>query len=124
MNRITVTALDHVNVTTPEELEGEVVAWYAEVLGLERVEKPDGTRPAGAWFSAGSGEIHVSVDPHNPPETAHFAVSIGDFEAAVEHLREHGCHIEQASVIPGRQRFYTRDPAGNRIELLTAESVS
>ena len=39
----------------------------------------------------------------------------------VERLRGAGCHIEQAGRIPGRRRFYTRDPAGNRLEIITME---
>lgn len=114
----TVIGLDHVNVTTPQELEREVVDWYAEVLALPVVAKPEGTRPLGAWFRAGNQEIHVSVDPHNPPKTAHFALAVDELEPVVERLRAAGCHIEQATVIPGRHRCYTRDPAGNRIEIV------
>lgn len=113
-----VLTLDHVNVTAPEELEAEVVAWYRDVLGLEELDKPPGTRPRGAWFRAGDREVHVSIDPHNPPQQAHFGLAVDDFERAVEHLRAAGCHIEQAVPLPGRQRFYTRDPAGNRLEII------
>ena len=109
--------LDHVNVTYPEELEKEVLSWYEESLGLERVDKPEGTRPAGAWFRAGDQEIHLSLDEHNPPKTAHMGLVVDDFDAVISSLREAGCHIEQASAIPGRRRCYTRDPAGNRIEI-------
>jgi catechol 2,3-dioxygenase-like lactoylglutathione lyase family enzyme len=112
-----VLSLDHVNVTYPEELEREVLAWYEGCLGLERVMKPEGTRAAGAWFRAGTQEIHLSLDEHNPPKTAHLGLVVDDFDAAVGKLREAGCHIEQASTIPGRRRLYTRDPAGNRIEI-------
>jgi catechol 2,3-dioxygenase-like lactoylglutathione lyase family enzyme len=112
-----ITALDHVNVTYPEELEDEVIAWYESCLGLERVTKPQGTRAAGAWFRVGDQEIHLSLDEHNPPKTAHLGLVVSDFEAAVGKLRAAGCHIEQASAIPGRKRCYTRDPAGNRVEI-------
>jgi catechol 2,3-dioxygenase-like lactoylglutathione lyase family enzyme len=109
--------LDHVNVTFPEELEAEVLSWYEECLGLERIEKPEGTRPAGAWFRAGDQEIHLSLDEHNPPKTAHMGLVVDDFDGVIASLRKWGCHIEQASTIPGRRRCYTRDPAGNRLEI-------
>jgi catechol 2,3-dioxygenase-like lactoylglutathione lyase family enzyme len=112
-------ALDHVNVTTPEELEGEVVEWYGECLGLERLEKPAGTRDAGAWFRAGDHEIHISIDEHNPPRVAHFGIVTDNYDGVIERLRSAGCHIEQAREIVGRHRFYTRDPAGNRIEIIS-----
>ena len=112
-----VLGLDHVNVTTPEELEDDVVDWYGNCLGLTQLKKPDGTRPKGAWFEAGAQQVHVSVDEHNPPQTAHLGLVVDHLDAVIERLRGAGCHIEQASTIPGRRRFYTRDPAGNRVEL-------
>jgi catechol 2,3-dioxygenase-like lactoylglutathione lyase family enzyme len=116
-----VLALDHVNVTAPQELEQEVVEWYEKCLGLPRIDKPEGTRPSGAWFRLGTQQLHVSVDEHNPHQMAHLGVVVNDFETVVERLRGAGCHIEQASTIPGRRRFYTRDPAGNRIEIAFVE---
>lgn len=113
----TVTAFDHVNITTPEELEEEVLEWYAAVMGLRRIEKPPGSRPRGGWFQAGDKELHVSVDPQNPPKSPHFCIVVDDLDATVSSLRSDGCHIEQGAEIAGRRRCYTRDPAGNRIEI-------
>lgn len=118
---LSVTRLDHVHITTPEELETEVIAWYESTLGLERIEKPEGTQPRGAWFSVGEQEIHVSRDEHNPPHLSHFGLEVEDLDGVIEVLRSAGCHIEQATRIPGRRRFYTRDPAGNRIEFLAMD---
>jgi catechol 2,3-dioxygenase-like lactoylglutathione lyase family enzyme len=112
-----VVGVDHVQVTAPVELVDETCDWYRTILGLEEMTKPQGTRPLGAWFRAGSQEIHVGVDEHNPHKTAHFGLVVTDFGAVVERLRDARCHIEQAGEIPGRHRCYTRDPAGNRIEL-------
>jgi muramoyltetrapeptide carboxypeptidase len=116
--RFQVLGLDHITVTSPEELEQETIEWYQSCLGLRRVDKPPGTSPSGAWLVAGDQEVHVAIDPHNPHREAHMALAVDDFDGVVEHLRATGCHLEQASTIPGRRRFYTRDPAGNRIEIL------
>ncbi|MDQ3985245.1 MAG: VOC family protein [Actinomycetota bacterium] len=113
--------IDHVNVTTPEELIDDVCRWYETVLGLERTPKPDDVTIGGGWFRAGDQEIHISIDPHNPPRTAHYGLVVDDMDAVVRALRAAGCHIEQARSIPGRHRFYTRDPAGNRIEVTSIE---
>lgn len=121
MDGFDVLGLDHVTVTTPAELETEVIRWYEEVLGLEQMDKLEGAGEGGAWFSVGTIELHVSLDPHNPPRTAHFGISVRDLAGAIEHLRSHGCHIEQATEIVGRHRFFTRDPAGNRIELFALD---
>jgi catechol 2,3-dioxygenase-like lactoylglutathione lyase family enzyme len=117
-----VVRLDHVNVTTPVELEDDVLAWYQDVLGLERLEKPDGTRSEGGWFRVGDQQVHVSVDEHNPPQSAHFGLVVEDFDALVTRLRAAGCHIEQARTIPGRHRCFTRDPAGNSIEFMAFDA--
>ncbi len=111
-------SLEHVSVTSPEELEEEVVSWYRDCLNLQEMDKPQGTRSKGAWFAIGEQQVHVTIDEHNPPKIAHFGLVVDDFDALVERLRGAGCHIEQASPIPGRRRFYTRDPAGNRIEII------
>ena len=113
-----VDGIDHVNITTPEELQDEVVQWYEEMLGLPRLEPPDDIVPPAVWFKAGAQQIHISIDPHNPPKEAHFGIVVDDFAAMVDRLRAGGCHIEQASEIPGRHRCYTRDPAGNRVEIV------
>lgn len=112
-----VLGLDHVQITTPGEFEDDVVAWYRDVLGLTEITKPEGTRSGGAWFQAGWAELHISIDEHNPPKAAHFGLVVDASEGIIDRLREAGCHIEQAMAIPGRDRFYTRDPAGNRVEI-------
>jgi hypothetical protein len=43
---------------------------------------------------------------------------VTEYTSIIEKLRAARCHIEQASSIPGRHRFYTRDPAGNRLEIV------
>lgn len=113
--------LDHVTITTPAELEPAVLEWYEQCLGLEAIEKPEGSRRVGGWFRVGDQELHVTHDEHNPHKTAHFGLAVDDIEGAVQRLRDFGCHIEQASKIPGRRRFFTRDPAGNNIEIVSYE---
>ena len=116
-----VLSLEHVAITSPEELEDEVVDWYRSCLGLDEMEKPQGTRAKGAWFKIGDQQVHVTIDEHNPPKISHFGLVVDDFDELVTRLRDAGCHIEQAGPIPGRRRFYTRDPAGNRIEVISIE---
>jgi catechol 2,3-dioxygenase-like lactoylglutathione lyase family enzyme len=101
----------------------ETIAWYGNCLRLEKLDKPEGTRLGGAWFGAGPQEVHISEDEHNPPKESHFALVVDNFEPVIECLRAEGCHIEQAVTIPGRHRFYTRDPAGNRVEIVHYDEV-
>jgi catechol 2,3-dioxygenase-like lactoylglutathione lyase family enzyme len=110
--------IDHVDITAPEELEEEMTAWYRDQLGLEQLESDR----KGGRFKVGDQEIHITLDPHNTSEKPHFCLLVENYEAIVERLRRAGCHIEQAREIPGRHRFYTRDPAGNRIEIAAVDS--
>lgn len=119
-----VVSLEHVSVTTPDDLEDVVLGWYLDCLGLEPIEKPPGTRDKGAWFQIGEQQVHITIDEHNPPKKAHFGLVVDDYEAVVDALRAAGSHLEQATDIPGRRRFYTRDPAGNRIEIIAIAGES
>ncbi len=110
--------IDHIDITAPEELEDEMVTWYRDRLGLEQLESDR----KGGRFKVGDQEIHVTLDPHQPSEKAHFCLVVDDCDAVIERLRNAGCHIEQARSFPGPHRFYTRDPAGNRLEITTLDS--
>jgi catechol 2,3-dioxygenase-like lactoylglutathione lyase family enzyme len=114
-----VQTIDHVTVAAPSDLEDAVIDWYAHVLGFERLAKPEGTSGMGAWFRAGDVQLHVTIEPAPPARVGHFGVVVDDLEAAVEQLRAAGSDIEPARTIPGRSRCYTRDPAGNTIEILS-----
>lgn len=118
-----VVGLEHVTVTTPEELEQEVIDWYEQTLGLERLTKPEGAQTGGGWFVVGDQQVHLLIDPHNPPKNAHFCLRVDDFDAFVANLRSHHCHIEQARALPGRKRCFTRDPAGNSIEIVALDGA-
>ena len=119
MAEFSVRALDHVTVTTPEELAADVLAWYGSILELDRIDKPEGASREGGWFRVGDLELHVSLDEHNPPPRAHFGLEVDEHQAVVERLRAANCHIEQARPLAGRRRFFTRDPAGNRVEIVS-----
>lgn len=53
-------ALDHVQITAPPDKADATITFYASVLRLQRIEKPN-ARP-GAWFELGSTQLHVGVE--------------------------------------------------------------
>lgn len=118
MTPVRVRTVDHVTVAAPSDLEGAVIGWYSDVLGLARLPKPDGTSSTGAWFRAGDVQLHVTIEPAPSERVGHFGVVVDDFDDAVRHLRAAGADIENARTIPDRRRCYTRDPAGNTIEIM------
>ena len=54
-----VTALHHVNVTVPAELEAVAKEFYQSVLGLKQVPKPAAARQSGAWYQIGGNQLHL-----------------------------------------------------------------
>ena len=91
--------------------------FYTRVLGLtQRTDRPDFSFD-GAWLDAGSQQIHL-IDADVPPSLGqHFALAVGDLDAAVAELRARGVDVtDPVGVGTGRQSFLA-DPAGNRIEL-------
>ena len=118
---MSVNRLDHVNLRTARLKE--MVAWYAEVLGLN-----SGWRPAfsfsGAWLYSGEHAIvHlVEVDkvPQVPDDLAieHFALSAAGLAEFVAKAKRHGENIRLVRVPSGGPiQVNLRDPDGNHIHV-------
>lgn len=121
-----VVGLHHVQVNVPLAIEAEAHRFYDEIVGLERMERPKSLSDAGrrgVWFRCGEQEFHVfsNQEPDFDPSASsqHPALLVDDLDALRARLVAAGCEIEEAIPIAGRQRFLTRDPAGNRIEFLS-----
>ncbi|MGH2499103.1 MAG: VOC family protein [Candidatus Limnocylindria bacterium] len=92
--------------------------FMTEVLGLEKIPRPDFGFP-GVWLRSGGQEIHlIQVPNHVAPKGQHFAFRVGDLDGTIGELRSRGVEVSRAMDIPGvgRQAFF-HDPAGNMIEL-------
>ena len=120
-----VVALHHVNVTVPADAEAEAKTFYGNLLGLEQLPKPSGTRPSGAWYQIGSNQLHLSVEKEgrSPLSTGHVCFAVSDLSAAENRFREAGIEIiPDPRPIEGTSRFYVRDPGGNLLEITRAVS--
>jgi catechol 2,3-dioxygenase-like lactoylglutathione lyase family enzyme len=121
-------ALHHVQVACPRGGEDDARRFYAAALGLTEVAKPDALRErGGAWFraydalGAVTAEVHVGVeDPFAPARKAHPAFVVDDLDAVAESVRAAGFLVDDGehATFAGYLRFHTRDPAGNRVEVL------
>lgn len=108
-------AIHHVNL-----LVDDIVAarrFYGEVLGLEELKRPDFGMD-GAWFEAGTTQVHLSVGPPPPPDAfQHFAFRTADLAGVVARLRDDGCDVFEPPHTPGAGlQAFARDPAGNLVE--------
>jgi len=64
---MTIIALHHVQLAMPVGQEDKARDFYAGILGLRERPKPEHlARRGGVWFSSGSAEIHLGVEPDIP----------------------------------------------------------
>jgi catechol 2,3-dioxygenase-like lactoylglutathione lyase family enzyme len=116
-------ALHHVQLAMPPRREVEAEAFYAGVLGVPRVAKPPHLeRRGGCWFRSDGVEIHLGVEqPFTPARKAHPAFLVDDLAGLRERLTAAGAPVVLDEPLPGYDRFYTSDPFGNRIEVLSPQ---
>ena len=104
-----------INVTDVERS----AAFYVDVLGMERLPRPDFGFP-GAWLGVGGGrQVHL-IQAAVPEDLGqHFAFEVDDIDAAVDALRTAGTTVRGPMPVgdsAARQAFL-HDPDGNRLEL-------
>jgi catechol 2,3-dioxygenase-like lactoylglutathione lyase family enzyme len=114
-------SIDHVQITIPIGQEQLARAFYCGVLGLSEIEKPESLRERGGlWLEVGGQQLHIGVEDgiDRTSSKAHVAYRIIDISRWRAKLEEAGCFILESVPIPNHDRFETRDPFGNRIELI------
>lgn len=118
---ISIRELAHVNLVVRDVDQAR--AFYGGLLGLAEAERPAGAGRDGVWYRLGAHEIHISheAEPRNADSTRHIALLVDDLAAAGAELERRGYPIEAARPLPGISRFFTRDPDGNRLELMQRE---
>lgn len=116
--------LDHVQLAMPPGKEAAARAFFGAVLGMEEEEKPEPLAArGGCWFRAAGVVLHLGVENgFRPQKKAHPAFCVEDLEGLAETLNEQGGLVTWDESLPGRRRFYTEDPFGNRLEFLEAGS--
>jgi catechol 2,3-dioxygenase-like lactoylglutathione lyase family enzyme len=121
---MSVLGIDHVQMAAPRGCEAEARRFYGTLLGLMEIEKPESLRGrGGVWFRCGEQQLHVGVeDGFAPARKAHPAIRVaaGELDVLAERLRDAGEQVLRDEALTSVQRFYTQDPWGNRIELLSA----
>ena len=117
---MSILGLDHVQVAIPPGAQPEGRAFYAGVLGLEEIPRPESLRSTGAvWFRVGSGELHLGIQPEfHPARKAHPAILVSDADEVAARCEEGGYAVEWDGRYPGVRRFYVSDPFGNRVEIM------
>lgn len=113
------TRVQHVNVVVPRGATDEAVAFYVEVLGMRRIDKPAVLDPNGAWLDVdGFVQVHLSERDGAAHPDSHFAVVVDDYDGVLARLAQRGAPWTEQEDVFGGRRGFTRDPAGNRVEIL------
>ncbi|MFI2379575.1 VOC family protein [Streptomyces sp. NPDC018964] len=114
------TAVDHVQLAAPPGSEERLRAYYVDVLGMTEVPKPAALAArGGCWFEAGDVRLHLGIeDGFRPARKAHPGLEVTGIEAYAARLAAHGAPVTWDDNLPGRRRFYSEDPVGNRLEFL------
>jgi catechol 2,3-dioxygenase-like lactoylglutathione lyase family enzyme len=114
------TGIDHVQLAMPPGEEAVARAFYAGLLGIDEVEKPEPLRQrGGCWFRTGRTIVHLGVQKDFAPAVkAHPAFLVDDLAALVKRLRNAGMDVMMDDALPIRQRCYVHDPFGNRLEFI------
>jgi len=112
--------IDHVQLACPPGGEPAGVAFYAGVLGLTHVPKPEPLAArGGCWFRGDGVELHLGVeDDFRPARKAHPALVAADLDALAAALDAAGHPVRWSDELPGTRRFYVDDPFGNRLEVI------
>jgi catechol 2,3-dioxygenase-like lactoylglutathione lyase family enzyme len=107
--------------------------FYVNILGMEEVPRPAFDFP-GAWFQAGSTQIHATVsDEHSGlagwadrsvgklSRGHHFAFAVEDAVAAAQFLTDKGIEIKDGPKHrpDGPTQIYFHDPDGHLVELFS-----
>lgn len=114
----------HVQLAMPPDREPDAEAFYAGVLAFEVVPKPDHLAARGGrWFRSGATELHLGVeDGFRASTKAHPALRVRGLRALRERVESAGLAVEDDTQLDGHERWYLRDPFGNRLELIEAVS--
>ena len=112
--------IDHIQIAIPNDEEDTARTFYGGLLGMEEIDKPENLKTrGGVWFRIGDRQVHMGVQEDFRPATkAHPAFLVDDLQHVQRVLESHGYPITNDEPLPGFQRFYSRDPFGNRLEFL------
>ncbi len=93
------------------------VEFYTGVLGLTlRNDRPN-FNFAGAWLDLAGQQVHLLQLAVPDDRGQHFAMQVGDIDAAVIEIRGRGIDVSDPVPVGSGRQSFLHDPSGNLIEL-------
>jgi catechol 2,3-dioxygenase-like lactoylglutathione lyase family enzyme len=117
------TRIQHVSIPRPPGSHDQTRAFYGELLGLTEVPVPSTLAHLDlVWYRIGELELHCFAEkPVDDPSGRHFCLEIENLEEMRGRLEQAGYELREATPIPGRPRFFCRDPFNNIVEFTRIE---
>jgi catechol 2,3-dioxygenase-like lactoylglutathione lyase family enzyme len=125
-----IVGLDHVTIQIDDGDEAlrRALRFYVELLGLAPLDRPPNTDNgrSGAWLACGPQQLHIitgaEASAENRASRRHPAFRVSNLEALRQRLQTVGVEIIAGNRFPGQERFFVRDPWGNRLEFVERNS--
>lgn len=112
-----ITGIHHHSVIATDPVASR--RFYGEKLGLKEIPSPSTFPSPVIWYACGEGQLHLMVkEDADTISPRHVALHICDAKTARDKLQAAGVETVETVCIPGADRFFVRDPDGNRIELI------
>jgi catechol 2,3-dioxygenase-like lactoylglutathione lyase family enzyme len=117
--------LQHVAISRPPGGDAAARTFYGGVLGLPEIPPPANLATLDLiWYRlAANTELHITVEPPMGQDHSgrHFCLAVDDLGELRDRLEAAGVSTASDLPIPGRPRFFIRDPFGNLIEITSIE---
>ncbi len=97
--------------------------FYGDLIGMPEIPKPAHlARRGGVWFDLDGAQFHVGIETDfRPAPKAHPSFEVDDLAGLKARLTQAGIETWEDGPFPSRDRFYARDPFGNRLEFMSPE---
>ncbi len=108
--------LHHVAITITDLPRAK--AFYGGILGLTElpIRGIDSNR---AWYQAGPCQVNLIVQQFADPKSPrHFALCVDSIRKARKALEQKGVKLTKTTQVSNINRFFFKDPDGNRLEIV------
>ena len=120
-HNMNILGIDHIQIAIPAGGEEKARAFFIDSLGFHEIAKPaELAKRGGAWFEAGTVQLHLGVEADfRAARKAHPAFIVDDLDGLIARVQSAGFEIDNTQPhLDGYKRIHVFDPFGNRIELM------
>jgi predicted enzyme related to lactoylglutathione lyase len=120
----TLPRIQHVSIQRPsgEEAMRAARVFYGNLVGLLEIDVPETLTGRGLiWYQLGITELHIFIEDfaEGGGQEHHYCIAVDDVDELRVRLEAGGHATRDTTPIPGRLRFFCRDPFGNLVEFTT-----